>query len=224
MHEPARRERGERERRRRRGHARARCRPGGAARRRRAQPALRHDGAVRLGVLDLRAAPQGRPARGRGADRGVPASRSGRRPLRVGLADEVLPGSPAAFEAAVVADAARLARRADYAQLLDAKRQALAADELRRPLEAYRIQELAEMSRDIFDDRNGFAAARHAFVTKQRSPAPVGPRRHASRGEPAVRRPLGRHRPRRLRRARSRPSALRSCQVPWALGFVTGAD
>ena len=24
------------------------------------------------------------------------------------------------------------------------------------------------MSRDIFDDRNGFAAARHAFVTKQK--------------------------------------------------------
>ena len=36
------------------------------------------------------------------------------------------------------------------------------------------IQELAEMSRDIFDDRNGFAAARHAFVTKQRSLPPVG--------------------------------------------------
>ena len=64
--------------------------------------------------------------------------------------------------------------RPDYAHLLDAKRPALAADELRRPLEAYRIQELAEMSRDIFDDRNGFAAARHAFVTKQRSLPPAG--------------------------------------------------
>ena len=30
------------------------------------------------------------------------------------------------------------------------------------------------MSRDIFDDRNGFAAARPAFVTKQRSLPPVG--------------------------------------------------
>jgi len=94
--------------------------------------------------------------------------------LRVGLADGVLPGSPAAFEAAVVAEAARLARRPDYDHLLDAKRQALAADELRRPLEAYRIQELAEMSRDIFDDRNDFAAARLAFVTKQRSLPPAG--------------------------------------------------
>ena len=79
--------------------------------------------------------------------------------LRTGLADEVFPGSPAAFEAAVLAGAGRLARRADYTKLLDAKRRALAADGLRRPLEAYRIQELAEMSREIFDDRNGFASA-----------------------------------------------------------------
>jgi putative two-component system hydrogenase maturation factor HypX/HoxX len=94
--------------------------------------------------------------------------------LRLGLADGVLPGAAAEFEAAVVAEAERLARRPDYAHLLAAKRTALAADELRRPLEAYRVQELAEMSRDIFDDRNGFAATRHAFVTKQRSQAPVG--------------------------------------------------
>ena len=36
-----------------------------------------------------------------------------------------------------------------------------------RPLEAYRAEELALMHRDIFDDRRGFAAARHAFVTKR---------------------------------------------------------
>ena len=49
-----------------------------------------------------------------------------------------------------------------------------AADERRRPLDVYRTEELAAMSRDIFDDRLGFAAARHAFVTKQRSGPPVG--------------------------------------------------
>ena len=48
------------------------------------------------------------------------------------------------------------------------KRAARAEDERRKPLEAYRVEELAEMSRDIFDDRHGFAAARHAFVTKQK--------------------------------------------------------
>ena len=45
---------------------------------------------------------------------------------------------------------------------------ARAADERRKPLEAYRVEELAEMSRDIFDDRNGFTDARHAFVTKRK--------------------------------------------------------
>ncbi len=88
---------------------------------------------------------------------------------RIGLADEVLDGQPAEFENAVLDYAARLAARGDYARLLDGKRAARAADEQRRPLEAYRIQELAEMSRDIFDDRCGFAAARHAFVTKQKA-------------------------------------------------------
>jgi putative two-component system hydrogenase maturation factor HypX/HoxX len=47
------------------------------------------------------------------------------------------------------------------------------ADERHRPLETYRIRELAEMSHDIFDDRHGFAAARHAFVMKQPA-APAG--------------------------------------------------
>jgi Antibiotic biosynthesis monooxygenase len=37
----------------------------------------------------------------------------------------------------------------------------------RKPLEAYRAEELAEMSRDLFTDRNGFAGARRAFVTKR---------------------------------------------------------
>jgi hypothetical protein len=63
------------------------------------------------------------------------------------------------------------ATRADYASLLERKRAARAADERRRPLESYRAEELALMRLDIFDDRRGFAAARHAFVTKQtRSP------------------------------------------------------
>ena len=54
---------------------------------------------------------------------------------------------------------------------MESKRAARAADERRRPLEAYRAEELALMRSDIFDDRRGFAAARHAFVTKRtRSP------------------------------------------------------
>ena len=87
--------------------------------------------------------------------------------MRIGLVDEALPGPPAAFEEAVLEYATRLATRADYPTLLERKRAVRAADERRRPLEAYRAEELALMHRDIFDDRRGFAAARHAFVTKR---------------------------------------------------------
>ena len=87
---------------------------------------------------------------------------------RIGLVDSVLPGSPAEFDHSVFDHAARLAGHDDYPQLLEQKRAARAAAELRKPLEAYRVEELAEMSRDIFDDRNGFAEARRAFVTKQK--------------------------------------------------------
>jgi putative two-component system hydrogenase maturation factor HypX/HoxX len=89
--------------------------------------------------------------------------------LAIGLADDVLSGSPTEFAAAILDYAAKLAADDNFDQMLEAKRAARAADESRRPLEAYRVQELAEMSRDIFDDRNGFAAARYAFVTKPKA-------------------------------------------------------
>jgi putative two-component system hydrogenase maturation factor HypX/HoxX len=82
--------------------------------------------------------------------------------VRIGLADEALAARE--FEAAAIDVAARLASGADARA---AKRAARDADERRRPLQAYRVEELAEMSKDIFDDRNGFAAARRAFVLKQ---------------------------------------------------------
>ena len=97
----------------------------------------------------------------------------------IGLADAVLPGAPDEFDAAVREHAFRLATSDGLAQRLAAKAAARAADEQRRPLETYRIRELAEMSRDIFDDRFGFAAARRAFVTKQPAPAVPAARRLA---------------------------------------------
>jgi putative two-component system hydrogenase maturation factor HypX/HoxX len=87
---------------------------------------------------------------------------------RVGLVDEVLYGPSADFDAAVLDQAARIADGDDYARLLERKRRTREADERLKPLEAYRIEELAEMSRDLFDDRCGFAAAREAFVTKRK--------------------------------------------------------
>jgi putative two-component system hydrogenase maturation factor HypX/HoxX len=87
--------------------------------------------------------------------------------LRIGLADQVLPGPRPSFEDMVLAHARRLAGHDDYYRLLERKRADRAADERRRPLDVYRTEELAAMSRDIFDDRLGFAAARHAFVMKR---------------------------------------------------------
>ena len=86
--------------------------------------------------------------------------------LRIGLADEVVAADRGAFDRWVARYAADLAAADDYPHHVDAKRAARHGDESKRPLLAYRVQELAEMSRDIFDDRNGFAAARHAFVHK----------------------------------------------------------
>ncbi len=45
------------------------------------------------------------------------------------------------------------------------------------------------MSRDIFDDRHGFADARRAFVTKEKPDLDARPPRHA----PAARPPVDEH-------------------------------
>jgi putative two-component system protein, hydrogenase maturation factor HypX/HoxX len=93
--------------------------------------------------------------------------------VEIGLADAVLPGDRAAFDQAVLEHARALAAHDHLPRWLVAKAAVRDDDEQRRPLETYRVRELAEMSHDIFDDRNGFAAARHGFVTKQRPvPAP----------------------------------------------------
>ncbi len=97
--------------------------------------------------------------------------------LEVGLADAVLPGDRAAFDEAVRDHVRALARHDHLPRRLAAKAAARDDDERRRPLETYRVRELAEMSRDIFDDRSGFAAARRAFVTRRR-PAPGVGHRH----------------------------------------------
>ena len=93
--------------------------------------------------------------------------------LRIGLADAVLPGPRQDADQAALDYAARLAGSRDYQQRLAIKRSRRADDERRRPLDTYRAHELAEMHRDMYDDRHGFAAARRAFITKQ--PTTAGP-------------------------------------------------
>jgi putative two-component system hydrogenase maturation factor HypX/HoxX len=87
---------------------------------------------------------------------------------RIGLADAVIPGSPTDFERSVLDHATGLAASDQYASLLEQKSVARAVAERHKPLHAHRIEELAEMSRDLFDDRNDFADHRRAFITKQK--------------------------------------------------------
>ncbi len=96
---------------------------------------------------------------------------------RVGLADFVVPGERDDFEAVVLDRAQSLAGSSRYTKLLEQKQRRRARDERRKPLQAYRAEELAEMSRDMFDNRSGFAQARRAFVHKQRPTVSNGRRR-----------------------------------------------
>ncbi|WP_410614872.1 enoyl-CoA hydratase-related protein [Amycolatopsis sp. lyj-109] len=91
----------------------------------------------------------------------------------IGLVDHLAAGRDD-FTAAVLDYATELAADGRTQALLSRKRAAREADEQRRPLETYRIRELAEMSHDIFDDRHGFADARRAFLTG-RPAAPEAP-------------------------------------------------
>lgn len=89
--------------------------------------------------------------------------------VRIGLVDEVGPRHPEAYaqwlnllaERHCDGRAARK-RRAEKARRLAGERV---------PLDVYETRELAEMSRDIYTDRSGFAAARGAFVRKARPAA-----------------------------------------------------
>ena len=98
---------------------------------------------------------------------------SAERAATLGLVDEVGPRHPDDFGQWLTALAARHADPRAASARRAAKARRLAAEPV--PLEVYEARELAEMSRDMFDDRSGFAAARHAFVTKAR-PAATPPR------------------------------------------------
>jgi putative two-component system protein, hydrogenase maturation factor HypX/HoxX len=109
--------------------------------------------------------------------------------VELGLADRMLSGGRLEFEERVLEYAERLAVDPSYDRLLAARRQAREADERRKPLDAYCAEELAEMSRDFFDDRSGFRAARRAFVRKERAvatPAHLARHRELSGASAAV--------------------------------------
>jgi putative two-component system hydrogenase maturation factor HypX/HoxX len=85
----------------------------------------------------------------------------------IGLVDEVGPRHPDAYGEWLTALAERESDPRASRRRRQAKAKRLAAE--RVPLEVYEARELAEMSRDMYGDRSGFAAARHAFVTKARA-------------------------------------------------------
>ncbi|WP_127499664.1 hydrogenase maturation protein [Actinoplanes solisilvae] len=88
------------------------------------------------------------------------------RAATIGLVDEVGPRHPEAYAEWLTTLAERESDPRQARRRRQEKARRLASE--RVPLEVYEARELAEMSRDLFGDRSGFAAARHAFVTKTR--------------------------------------------------------
>jgi len=105
---------------------------------------------------------------------------------RLGLIDAVLPGDPAGFEAAALAEAqALVADRRRLEGLLAAKAAWLKADAAHRPLAAYRADELARMRLNFFGFDTSYHVARHDFILSvPKSRTPLHLARH--RRTPAV--------------------------------------
>jgi len=82
----------------------------------------------------------------------------------IGLVDEVGPRRPDAYEEWLQALAERESDGRTARNRRQQKARRLAAERI--PLEVYEARELAEMSRDMYADRSGFARERHAFVRK----------------------------------------------------------
>jgi putative two-component system hydrogenase maturation factor HypX/HoxX len=87
----------------------------------------------------------------------------------LGLVDEVGPRHPDAYAAWLNELAERHADPKGSHARRATKARRLAAE--RVPLDVYEARELAEVSRDLFEDRSGFAAARHGVVARTRPTA-----------------------------------------------------
>ena len=84
------------------------------------------------------------------------------------------------FEAETVRRAEELARHPDFRQLLESKRERRIADERRKPLAAYRVEELSQMSRSFFGPNPAYHEARHRFVHKGVPAAALQGEKHAT--------------------------------------------
>jgi len=104
--------------------------------------------------------------------------------LRLGLAAERLPGDLVGADAAIrERAAARLADAEGLALRLAAKRAARAADEARKPLAAYRAEELQRMKRNFYGFDPSYHVARYNFIRKiPKSRTPLTLAAHRSTG------------------------------------------
>ena len=88
-----------------------------------------------------------------------------REALQRGLIDGHFGSSPPDFLARALAEARSLAR-GNFAEQIASKRRTRAADEARKPLSAYRAEELERMKLNFFGFDSSYHVARHNFVRK----------------------------------------------------------
>ena len=108
--------------------------------------------------------------------------------VQCGIADERIAGDPEAFLEASIERAAQLADDFCWSAFLEAKRAARRRDEEVKPLERYRVEELARMKLNFYGFDPSYHVARYHFVyklPKARTPHylahPVGSATHALR-------------------------------------------
>jgi putative two-component system hydrogenase maturation factor HypX/HoxX len=89
-----------------------------------------------------------------------------RRASRIGLVDDCFASDPEAFDAEVLRRAAALADDPGFDRLLAAKNASRAVEEARKPLDAYRSEELARMKLNFFGFDPSYHVARYNFVHK----------------------------------------------------------
>jgi putative two-component system hydrogenase maturation factor HypX/HoxX len=101
---------------------------------------------------------------------------------RMGLVDQRFASSVPVFRAEVVRRANALAHDPQLPATLEAKRRRRSADEARKPLAAYRDEELARMRLNFYGFDSSYHVARYNFVRKvPRSRTPLYLARHRSR-------------------------------------------
>lgn len=101
----------------------------------------------------------------------------------LGLADAIIGGNTAEFDAEVERRAAALAATPDLEKLIAAKAERREIDEARKPLAAYRAEELERMRRNFYGFDPSYHVARYNFVRKvpkSRTPSSIAMHRNAS--------------------------------------------